>query len=320
MKGLLLAAALLIVTTAGAQNDGNTPWKIEKETFVYAVKGTDTLRLDRYVALTPDSRTKPCLLFLFGGGFMAGKRDDESFRSFFDHYAQKGFVVVAIDYRLGMKRAKEAGLLNENKFVQALETTLAMAVEDLYDATACICEHAPHWGVDTTRIVTCGSSAGAITALMGEYGICNEHPRTKHLPHSFRYAGVIAFAGAICDTGELRWLHAPAPMLLFHGDADRNVPYDSVSHEGITLWGSKRIAQELTRRRVPHWFHSVADTNHSMAWRPMRENRSEIDTFLEKLVFRRQPLVIDTHIVSLDAPQVRKDFTVSDYLEANYGH
>lgn len=315
MKRILVLFALFAAAAGYAQT-------VEKQTFVYAVKQTDTLRLDRYVALTPDSRTKPCLMFVFGGGFVGGRRDNASFLSYFEYYARKGYVVVSIDYRLGMKKAMQAGTLSEETFPEAWITTLAMATGDLYDATAYVCDHASAWGVDKTRIVASGSSAGAITVLMGEYGICNGHPLARQkLPQDFNYAGVISYAGAIFNTQEeLRWAKTPAPMMLFHGDADRNVPYDSVSHEGITLWGSKRIAQELTRRRVPHWFHSVADTNHSMAWRPMRENRSEIDTFLEKLVFRRQPLVIDTHIVSLDAPQVRKDFTVSDYLEANYGH
>lgn len=321
MRRLFLIVALFLAATAGAQNDGAAPWKIEKTTFAYAVHDADTLRLDRYAALTPDSRLKPCLVFLFGGGFMTGTRDNRRFQPFFDYYARRGFVVVSIDYRLGMKRAKAAGLLDEAHFTQALESTLSMATEDLYDATAYICGHMPD--VDLARIVTCGSSAGAITVLMGEYGICNAHPMAaEKLKQDFNYAGVIAFAGAICDMqGELRWTtRNPAPMMLFHGDADRNVPYGVVGVDGVYLFGSKHIADDLTRRKIPHWFYSVANTNHSMAWRPMTENRNEIDSFLEKLVFKRQPLVIDTYVTPLDVPEVPKDFDISDYIDANYGH
>ena len=259
MRRLFLIAALFLWTPAGAQNDDATPRKIEKETFVYAVRDADTLRLDRYALLSPDSRAKPCLMFLFGGGFMTGTRDNRRFRPFFDYYARKGFVVVSIDYRLGMKRARQAGLLDEEHFTQALDMTLSMATEDLYDATAYICRHMPD--VDPSRIVTCGSSAGAITVLMGEYWLCNGHPLTA----------------------------------------------------------GKSIADDLARRRVPHAFYSVAETNHSMAWRPMTENRGEIDSFLEKLVFKRQRLVTDVRITPLDAPAVPKDFGISDYIDANYG-
>lgn len=223
MKRILVLFALFAVAAGYAQT-------VEKQTFVYAVKQTDTLRLDRYVALTPDSRTKPCLMFVFGGGFVGGRRDNASFLSYFEYYARKGYVVVSIDYRLGMKKAMQAGTLSEETFPEAWITTLAMATGDLYDATAYVCDHASAWGVDKTRIVASGSSAGAITVLMGEYGICNEHPMAQQkLPQDFNYAGVISYAGAIFDTQEeLRWTKTPAPMLLFHGDADRNVPYDAV--------------------------------------------------------------------------------------------
>ena len=312
MKRILVLFALFAAAAGYAQT-------VEKQTFVYAVKQTDTLRLDRYALLSPDSRAKPCLMFLFGGGFMTGTRDNRRFRPFFDYYARKGFVVVSIDYRLGMKRARQAGLLDEEHFTQALDMTLSMATEDLYDATAYICRHMPD--VDPSRIVTCGSSAGAITVLMGEYWLCNGHPLTAgKFTQDFSYAGVIAFAGAVCDTQDsLRWARDPAPMLLFHGDADRNVPYDAVLYDGNGFFGSKHIADMLTERRIPHWFYSVANTNHVMATRPMYDNRYEIDAFLEKLVLKREPLVIDTYVTPLEAPELPKAFTLSDYIDANYG-
>lgn len=129
MKRILVLFALFAAAAGYAQT-------VEKQTFVYAVKQTDTLRLDRYVALTPDSRTKPCLMFVFGGGFVGGRRDNASFLSYFEYYARKGYVVVSIDYRLGMKKAMQAGTLSEETFPEAWITTLAMATGDLYDATA----------------------------------------------------------------------------------------------------------------------------------------------------------------------------------------
>ena len=314
MKRILVLFALFAAAAGYAQT-------VEKQTFVYAVKQTDTLRLDRYVALTPDSRTNPCLMFVFGGCFVGGRRDNASFLSYFEYYARKGYVVVSIDYRLGMKKAMQAGTLSEETFPEAWITTLAMATGDLYDATAYVCDHASAWGVDKTRIVASGSSAGAITVLMGEYGICNGHPLARQkLPQDFNYAGVISYAGAIFNTQEeLRWAKTPAPMMLFHGDADRNVPYDAVLYDGNGFFGSKHIADMLTERRIPHWFYSVANTNHVMATRPMYDNRYEIDAFLEKLVLKREPLVIDTYVTPLEAPELPKAFTLSDYIDANYG-
>lgn len=316
---LLLFAALAAFAAAGAQPAGRAEHGPDRETFVYAVRDGDSLRLDRYPALSSVAGPRPCMIFLFGGGFLTGTRDNRRFLPYFRHFTARGCDVVSIDYRLGMKRARQAGLLDEEHFTQALDMTLSMATEDLYDATAYICRHMPD--VDPSRIVTCGSSAGAITVLMGEYWLCNGHPLTAgKFTQDFSYAGVIAFAGAVCDTQDsLRWARDPAPMLLFHGDADRNVPYGALGVDGVWLFGSKSIADDLARRRVPHAFYSVAETNHSMAWRPMTENRGEIDSFLEKLVFKRQRLVTDVRITPLDAPAVPKDFGISDYIDANYG-
>ena len=314
MKKALLLIALFTVMGAKAQ-------RIEKQTFVYAVKGNDTLRLDRYATPATGKELKPCLLFVFGGGFVAGTRDEENYLSYFDYYARQGYVVVSLDYRLGMKQAMEAGTLSEKTFPYVWLRTLDMAVRDFYDATNYVLAHAGAWGVDRNLVVASGSSAGAITVLMGEYGICNGSPQAQVLPQGFNYAGVISFAGAIFDMHEeLRWAANPAPLMLFHGDADRNVPYDRVTYMGNGLFGSKYIAQQLTGLRLPHYFYSVADTDHAISSRPMFENRYEIDAFLEKMVKQRQPLIIDTCVTPLDAPEVPKIFTLQDYIDANFGN
>ena len=315
MKRLILLAALWIATTAGAQ-------EIRKETFAYAVRESDTLRLDRYAALTPDSRKRPCLMFLFGGGFMTGTRDNRRFRPFFDYYARKGFVVVSIDYRLGLKEPLAAGKLSPETFPQLLPQTVLMAVEDLYDATSFVAGKSAEWGIDPARIVACGSSAGAITVLQGAYFIANENPLTAKLPDGFDYAGVISFAGAVVDMADdLTWKRAPAPIMLFHGDADRNVPYDTVPVPGGgVLFGSAAVARDLAQRGVPYWFVSEAGADHSMAWRPMREHFAEIDAFLDRFVFGGERRRFETRIVPPDAPERPAAFAIDDYLDANYGH
>lgn len=312
-KVFLLVIAAFVALDVCAQT-------IEKQTFTYSVKDSDTLRLDRYTVSTADKTQKPCMLFVFGGGFIAGARDKEQYTSFFEYYARKGFVVVSIDYRLGLKKALERGTLDAQTFPMAWIQTLAMAIEDLFDATSYVVGQAGEWGVDPTQIVSCGSSAGAITVLMGEYHRCNGNLLARKLPVGFNYAGVISFAGAIFEEGdELYWRNTPAPIMLFHGDADRNVPYDTVLYEDVAgFFGSKYIAAQLTEKKIPHYFYSVTNTNHSIAVRPMTENRYEIDAFLEKLVFGKQPLIIDTYVNPLDAPEVPKNFTMMDYINSNF--
>ena len=54
-------------------------------------------------------------------------------------------------------------------------------------------DKADEWGIDSSQIVACGSSAGAITVLHGEYALCNASPLVQHLPVGFRYAGIVSF-------------------------------------------------------------------------------------------------------------------------------
>lgn len=312
MKKIFVLITLLAAFAVRAQN-------VDKQTFIYAVKDSDTLRLDRYATPALQSAQRPCLLFVFGGGFVTGTRDKELYAPYFDYFAQQGYVVVSIDYRLGLKKAMEAGPLDDRTFAPAFIGTLAMAIEDLYSATAYVCAHTADWGIDPARIIASGSSAGAITVLMGEYGICNSSPLAQVLPEGFNYAGVISFAGAIFGMGDdLVWNTTPAPMLLFHGDADRNVPYGAIRYEGAGFFGSEYIAKQLTQQRIPHYFYSVTNTDHSIATRPMFENRYEMDAFLEKMVFGRQPLIIDTYVTPLDAPEIPKNFTMVDYIQSNF--
>lgn len=85
---------------------------VDKQTYTFAIKGADTLKLDRYV---PASRLEgattpsPLVLFAFGGGFRGGKRDNADYAPYFRLLAQAGYVVVSTDYRTGLKDIGKAG-------------------------------------------------------------------------------------------------------------------------------------------------------------------------------------------------------------------
>lgn len=48
--------------------------EVQKENFVFSIKGTDTLSLDKYelTSMSPASK-KPVMIFAFGGGFKGGR-------------------------------------------------------------------------------------------------------------------------------------------------------------------------------------------------------------------------------------------------------
>ena len=66
----LIASMIPVVLTAQARETG-----VDKTTWLYAVKETDSLYMDRYVAGAARVTNAPSLIFAFGGGFAGGVLD-----------------------------------------------------------------------------------------------------------------------------------------------------------------------------------------------------------------------------------------------------
>lgn len=310
---------LLCISNIQITKAKSFPENILKETCTYAVKDADTLRLDRwYNTPTINAEKQPCLVFVFGGGFAGGQRYDESYNEYFSLFLEKGYTVVSIDYRLGMKNSHQ--LKDPMKFPALLSNSIYMAVEDLFDATAFILKNSTAWHVDPDMIVISGSSAGAITVLHAANTISNRSKLPVSLPDDFQYAGVLSFAGAIfSDSGAIKWDTPPSPMLLFHGDADANVPFDKLEALGFGAYGSQHIANQLTEMNSPHWFYKVENAAHEIAGTPMTENLHEISSFLDNYIHNKQLLITNTSIYQIGKSEMKKDFNLMDYIKTNYG-
>ncbi|MCC8171131.1 MAG: alpha/beta hydrolase fold domain-containing protein [Parabacteroides sp.] len=311
----LILLTVVFSITSGAKAAGN---RIHKQTFVFAVKGTDTLALDKYeVPDTPGSRPKPVLLFAFGGGFKGGDRAESRYLPFFHFLAQNGYVVVSTDYRTALKGFDPQQATGPEAFVKALELAIRTAVEDFFDATRYVTDHSKEWNIDANSIIACGSSAGAITALQSEYEICNRSELVGRLPASFRYAGVIAFAGAIASVGQPEFPIVPCPIMLFHGNADKTVPFEKAVSGDTGLWGSATIAAQLDRIGTPYYFYKIENAGHEVAVTPLSDNLYAIMSFLTKMVAKKEKVFIRTDEQGIDKPEVKKDFTLEDYLRSN---
>lgn len=292
---------------------------INKQTHLYAVKGADSLYLDHYIS--PIKGKRPCMMFVFGGGFAAGQRDNKLYVQYFEFLTKQGFDVVSIDYRLGLKNlGKSAGDFSIRDMIGTINNAINIAVEDLFSATLFVIDKAEEWQIDTTNIVTSGSSAGAITVLQAEQNICNRTARAAVLPAGFNYAGVISFAGAIFSTdGNPKWNTQPAPIMLFHGTADRQVPYDKATMLRVGFFGSKFLSDEFTKQGWPHWFYTINYDSHNVAGSPMFDNHNEILTFLRDFALARRQLTIKTDETDGKVPKCKTNFKIMDYIEANYG-
>ncbi len=313
MKQFFLFSCLLMSLSLFSQ--------VEKTTYDYAIKANDTLRLDKYEVKS--DTVKPCLMFVFGGGFVGGARDQEYYLSYFEAMAQKGYVVVSVDYRLGLKPIAEKLARGEKvkklAFPQYLADAIDTAVEDVFDATNYVLSKKKDWRIDPEKISISGSSAGAITSLQAEYYICSDNVLADKLPDSFNYAGIISFAGAVFSTnGNLHWKQKPAPVLFFHGNADSNVPYDKEKILKYRFVGSKALVEQIKEKNGAYYFYDVNNANHSIALTPMKNNLAEIDEFLTNYVDKKQPLEIHKEVSNFNDPELNQKIKIKDYVTSNF--
>lgn len=288
---LLTLVGCLVCLTACTQD-------YKRETFDYAEKDGQVLRLDVYTDTLDADTLRPVLIFSYGGAWEGGKREDG--RPLLEHFARKGYVAIGIDYRLGIRKLKEQGVkIDSTNFAASYGGAIRMGIEDLYDATRFVINHAQEWQVDTSRIVISGSSAGAINSVTAEYLLCNRDTlATSRLPEDFRYAAVIPCAGGIWlqDADTLVWQRKPCPFLAFHGTNDELVPYGKVLlGDTFGTFGPDYYMPQLKAMGVSTQMHRYDKQGHVIAgvyWQ--EEARNEMTDFLHRVLDKKQQLHVDT--------------------------
>ncbi|WP_377688930.1 alpha/beta hydrolase [Paraburkholderia dipogonis] len=308
-RSIWTAAIVAFFTTASAYGQTNTaqvkiaasPSQVQRTTYLYATKNGQKLQLDRLVEHSAKMAGKrPVIIFSFGGGWEGGARNDEGFTTGLEHFTSLGYDVVALDYRLGIKIAKERNEITPANGTEMYLRAIQWSVEDLFDATSFVLKHADDWNIDKDQIVLMGGSSGATNSLVAEYNVANatELART-HLPVGFKYAGVISMAGAfwLKANTPLAFKNQPAPIMFFHGGKDQLVTYDEV--EGpFSGYGPVAYFRKFPGPDYPKWFVDYPQGDHIIAAMPMIDSLNEMDAFLEKLVKERQQVSI--HAVEED--------------------
>ena len=239
-----------------------------------------------------NSKKKPTILFVFGGGFIMGDRNARDYLPWFRLYNENGYRVITIDYRLGLKGAGNVGVKDIGVIYNAIE----IGVEDLYTATAFIIDNAEAMRVDPSNIVIAGSSAGAIIALQAEWHLCNRSGYSSLLPKDFRYAGVMSFSGAIFSReGKIRYAVEPAPTLFFHGTEDKIVPYNKTVLLKNRFEGSNPLAKSFEKNGYNYNIYRFEGNQHEIASSFVRTFPEQL-RFLETNVVKKERRIVDTSV------------------------
>lgn len=300
MKGRFfsITTVLILISTFFLTLDLNARENFEPyETFIFEEKDGVELYMDMYSPekgseTTFEGHQKPTIVFVFGGGFKWGKRDDNNYKPWFKTMTEQGYKVISIDYRLGLKDCKKVGIgaLGE------IHNAVHMAVKDLFSATKYIIDNAKSLDVDPNNLVISGSSAGAITALQADYELSNHSSDAKILPKGFKFAGVMAFSGAILSRhGKVKYASEPAPTLFLHGTKDKVVTYKSLRFFNWGFFGAHKLAKRFKKANYSYNILRYLGHGHDIA-ESMNDTVPEQLTFLENNVMKGNKRIVDSII------------------------
>lgn len=234
---ILLNLLAVVSVTANTRFVDSVFSEIEKETVTYrsaqyySGDSVVELKMDIYQPKNDEMDNRPVIIVLYGGSFMNGNKDDEAFSvPVSDYLAKKGYVSIAIDYRVGLNMAS----MDPAEIIKAAYR----GIQDTKAAVRFIRANADLFKISTEKIFLCGYSAGAIIAL-NQTLITEENfleiadtaglgplETGENLSFSSSVKGVAGFAGAVMDTAWIT-LEAAVPMICIHGNEDGTVPYDS---------------------------------------------------------------------------------------------
>ena len=150
MAGLLAFSVVAVAPTVVQRAaEARSPLRLTEngETLKY---GQDPLQsLDFYPAQAAEAPA-PLVLFVHGGGWTRGSKDNATGQYKADHYTAAGYNFATIDYRL------------------VPEATVEQQAQDVADALAHLLTRAPGLHLDPNRVVLMGHSAGAhLVSLVG---------------------------------------------------------------------------------------------------------------------------------------------------------
>lgn len=175
---------------------------------------------------------RPLILFMHGGAFYFGDKQEPAYIDFCRHFAAMGYVTASINYRMGFHLGKAE-----------IERAEYVALQDAHAAMRFLVSHADEYGINTGELFLAGSSAGSITALNLAFMTEDDRLESSYggkgpfngsdlgaidgsgndIKASFHIKAIANMWGAVRNTAIIS--NGKTDIVSFHGDADGMVPY-----------------------------------------------------------------------------------------------
>jgi polyhydroxybutyrate depolymerase len=230
---LRVLAALVVVLALPACSGEPADESAEGGTVERSLTVGDAERSYRvHVPAGQEGRSLPVVIALHGGGGSGSAM--EAYSGLSERADEDGFVVVYPD---GSGRLRDR-LLTWNAH-NCCGYAAEHDVDDVAFVDALITEVGREFGTDPRRVYVTGHSNGGMLA----YRLGCEL--------SERIAAIAPVAGAL-NTDTCRPAR-PVPVVIFHGTADRNVPYEGGSSEGVGFGGEDDRVDRPVSAAVAFW-------------------------------------------------------------------
>lgn len=83
------------------------------------------------------------------------------------------------------------------------------------------------------------------------------------------------------------------------------------------LWGSNFICMQLKEKETAYYFYIAEGIGHSLSYSPMKDNRHDILSFLNRLALGKEKRCITTVEKNPEISRYKSDFTIEDYIREN---
>jgi acetyl esterase/lipase len=262
LRNLAASVMLLAITTS-------THAQTVQKDIEYARIGERVLALDFYPPAESDGRV-PVVVWVHGGAWRSGSKSDVPVK----HWTEQGFAIASVDYRLSP------------------EAHFPAQIHDIKAAIRFLQASADKYGIDASKIIVAGSSAGGhlaalvgvsngVKPLEGNVGLSPDKPaRVSATVSFFGASNLESILGQSTEHGlsvrvpalklllgdtpdkkpDLARLASPVvhvdatdpPLWLIHGDADPQMPIEQ----------SKELAAKYEQLKLPVKFETIPGGKH----------------------------------------------------------